>query len=42
MDGTGWIERSGSETMPTGGHFATLEEPEALTADVQAFFRDLR
>jgi pimeloyl-ACP methyl ester carboxylesterase len=25
-----------------GGHFAALEEPEMLTADVRAFFRDLR
>jgi microsomal epoxide hydrolase len=28
--------------MPRGGHFAALEEPEALAADVRAFFRDLR
>ena len=28
--------------MPAGGHFAALEEPEALAADVRAFFRDLR
>jgi pimeloyl-ACP methyl ester carboxylesterase len=28
--------------MAAGGHFASLEEPEALTADIQAFFRDLR
>jgi pimeloyl-ACP methyl ester carboxylesterase len=25
-----------------GGHFAALEEPEALTNDIRAFFRDLR
>ncbi|GAA1081155.1 hypothetical protein [Nocardiopsis composta] len=25
-----------------GGHFAALEEPEALTADVREFFRPLR
>jgi pimeloyl-ACP methyl ester carboxylesterase len=25
-----------------GGHFAALEEPQALTEDVRAFFRDLR
>ncbi|SDW76388.1 Pimeloyl-ACP methyl ester carboxylesterase [Arthrobacter sp. cf158] len=25
-----------------GGHFAALEEPELLTADVRAFFRELR
>ena len=29
-------------TMPAGGHFAALEEPEALAADLRAFFRDLR
>ncbi|HTO13118.1 MAG TPA: epoxide hydrolase [Candidatus Binatia bacterium] len=28
--------------MPGGGHFAALEEPEALAADVRAFFRGLR
>ena len=28
--------------MPSGGHFAAVEEPEALAADVRAFFRDLR
>jgi microsomal epoxide hydrolase len=28
--------------MKAGGHFAALEEPEALAADVRAFFRDLR
>jgi microsomal epoxide hydrolase len=28
--------------MPAGGHFAALEEPEALAADVRAFFRALR
>src|SRR5437016_137357 len=28
--------------MPAGGHFAALEEPEALAADLRAFFRDLR
>lgn len=27
--------------MPRGGHFAAWEQPEALAADVQAFFRDL-
>jgi len=29
-------------TMPAGGHFAALEEPEALAADIRAFFRELR
>jgi len=28
--------------MPAGGHFAAHEEPEALAADVRAFFRQLR
>jgi microsomal epoxide hydrolase len=28
--------------MPSGGHFAALEEPAALAADIRAFFRDLR
>jgi pimeloyl-ACP methyl ester carboxylesterase len=28
--------------MAAGGHFAALEEPEALAADVRAFFRELR
>jgi microsomal epoxide hydrolase len=29
-------------TMPSGGHFAALEEPEALAADIRGFFRELR
>ena len=28
--------------MPRGGHFAAMEQPEALALDVQAFFRPLR
>jgi microsomal epoxide hydrolase len=28
--------------MPRGGHFAALEQPEALVAEIQAFFRPLR
>lgn len=28
--------------MPAGGHFAALEQPEALAADIRAFFRPLR
>lgn len=28
--------------MTAGGHFPALEEPEALAADVRAFFRDFR
>jgi microsomal epoxide hydrolase len=25
--------------MPKGGHFAAMEQPEALAGDIQAFFR---
>jgi hypothetical protein len=28
--------------MPSGGHFAALEEPERLVADVRSFFRLVR
>jgi len=28
--------------MKRGGHFAAMEQPVALSEDVQAFFRDLR
>jgi pimeloyl-ACP methyl ester carboxylesterase len=28
--------------MPKGGHFAAMEEPEALVEDIRAFFRPLR
>ena len=28
--------------MPSGGHFAALEEPELFIEDVRAFARDLR
>jgi hypothetical protein len=28
--------------MPRGGHFAALEEPELLLADVRSFFREVR
>lgn len=28
--------------MPQGGHFAAMEQPEALAGDILAFFRDLR
>jgi pimeloyl-ACP methyl ester carboxylesterase len=27
--------------MPAGGHFAAIEEPAALAAEIRAFFRDL-
>ncbi|HZI64941.1 MAG TPA: epoxide hydrolase, partial [Thermoanaerobaculia bacterium] len=29
-------------TMPRGGHFAALEEPELLARDIRDFFRPLR
>jgi microsomal epoxide hydrolase len=29
-------------TMDRGGHFAALEQPEALAADMRAFFRPFR
>jgi pimeloyl-ACP methyl ester carboxylesterase len=28
--------------MPAGGHFAALEQPQALVEDIRAFFRPLR
>jgi pimeloyl-ACP methyl ester carboxylesterase len=28
--------------FPSGGHFAAMEQPEALAADIRAFFRTLR
>jgi len=28
--------------FPKGGHFAALEQPEALVSDIRAFFRPLR
>jgi pimeloyl-ACP methyl ester carboxylesterase len=28
--------------VPTGGHFAALEEPEILAEEIRAFFRPLR
>ncbi|MDP6560983.1 MAG: epoxide hydrolase [Candidatus Binatia bacterium] len=28
--------------MPSGGHFAPMEEPESLVEDIRAFFRSLR
>ncbi|TDI96299.1 MAG: epoxide hydrolase [Deltaproteobacteria bacterium] len=28
--------------MPSGGHFAALEEPDRLVEDIRAFYRDLR
>ena len=41
-----WAERSYNvqrwTEMPSGGHFAALEEPERLAEDIRAFFRPLR
>ncbi|MFY9549826.1 MAG: epoxide hydrolase family protein [Thermoanaerobaculia bacterium] len=41
-----WVERGYDVVrwteMPRGGHFAAMEEPELLAADVREFFRPLR
>lgn len=41
-----WIERAYNlrrhTIMPSGGHFAALEEPQLLVEDIRAFFRPLR
>ncbi|QHA82472.1 alpha/beta fold hydrolase [Pseudomonas mediterranea] len=41
-----WVERCCTverwTTMPRGGHFAALEQPALLAADIRAFFRALR
>jgi pimeloyl-ACP methyl ester carboxylesterase len=41
-----WGERSFNlqrwTEMPSGGHFAALEEPDLLAEDIRAFFRPLR
>jgi pimeloyl-ACP methyl ester carboxylesterase len=41
-----WIERAYNivhwTDMPRGGHFAAMEEPALLAADLRAFFRPLR
>ncbi len=42
-----WVERTYPNirrwtTMSAGGHFAALEEPEALAVDIRAFFREFR
>ena len=41
-----WAERTYNirrwNDMPSGGHFAALEEPELLVDDIRAFFRELR
>ncbi len=41
-----WVERACNlqhwSDLPSGGHFAALEEPAALVEDIRAFFRPLR
>ena len=41
-----WVERVYDvrrwTDMPQGGHFAAMEEPELLAADIRAAFRPLR
>ena len=41
-----WAERAYNvqrwTEMPSGGHFAALEEPNLLAEDIRAFFRPLR
>lgn len=41
-----WVQRGYNvqhwSELPRGGHFAALEQPEILAADVRAFFRTLR
>ncbi len=41
-----WVEKMYNVTqwsvMPSGGHFAAMEEPQALVEDIRAFFRPLR
>ncbi|MGH7961060.1 MAG: alpha/beta fold hydrolase, partial [Candidatus Binatia bacterium] len=41
-----WIERYANlkhlTVMPSGGHFAPMEEPQLLVEDIRAFFRPLR
>jgi pimeloyl-ACP methyl ester carboxylesterase len=41
-----WIERAYRvvrwSDLPSGGHFAAMEEPERLAADIREFFRPLR
>ena len=32
----------GWSTMPTGGHFAPMEEPDLVVADIRGFFGELR
>jgi microsomal epoxide hydrolase len=37
-----WYDVRQWTVMESGGHFAALEEPEALVADLRSFFRELR
>lgn len=41
-----WVERAYNlchwSPMPAGGHFAAMENPKLLVADIRNFFRDLR
>jgi len=41
-----WAERTYNirrlTDMPSGGHFAALEEPELLVEDIRSFFREVR
>ena len=41
-----WIERGYNvqhwTELASGGHFAAMEEPEALAADIRTFFREFR
>src|SRR5580658_10340326 len=41
-----WAERAYNvrrwTVMPKGGHFAAMEEPELLAADIRGFYRDLK
>jgi len=41
-----WLERTFTDlrrdtSMPAGGHFAAMEQPELLAADIRALFREL-
>ena len=42
-----WVERAVPNVihwteMPRGGHFAAMEQPEALVRDVRSFFAKVR
>lgn len=42
-----WAERAYADLrrfveMPSGGHFAAMEEPELLAEEIRTFFRPLR